>query len=133
MSSRLRVFAAVVPAVVLAACMAGPNPAGMWTGTLDSPQGPFEMQFDFMVDGDELTGTMSNSFMGSMPIADGMVDGNELSFKVSIDAGPAGPMTLNYTGMLEGDQIAFDLGFDGTPPPGAPATMPFVAQRAAQQ
>ena len=114
---------------ILSACATMPTPAGKWTASMDSPQGPFKIGFDFKVDGGDLSGTVSNDFMGPTPISDGVVKGKDLSFKVNVEGGPAGPMTLNYKGMLEKDLIKFNMDFAGNPPPGAPANVEFTADR----
>ena len=120
---------AVVLLTVLTACATAPSPAGKWTTSVETPQGPMKGGFDFQVDGRTLTGSTSNDFMGSIPISEGMINGNELAFKVSVEGGPGGPMILNYKGVLEKDQIKFNMTFGGTPPPGAPASMEFTAER----
>lgn len=110
-------------------CATMPSPAGKWTATMDSPQGAFNLGYDFMVNGKELTGTASNDFTGPTPISDGVVNGKDLSFKIRVEGGPGGPMTVNYRGMLEQDQIKFNVTFEGNPPPGAPDNMELTAKR----
>lgn len=87
------------------------------------------MVFDFEVDGNTLSGTMSNDFMGSVPIADGMINGNELSFKLSLEFGPGGAMTINYKGMVDGDTMKLTSTFEGAPPGGGPAEQELTATR----
>jgi len=102
--------------------------AGKWNATVEGPQGQFSMVFDFAVDGRNLTGSMSNDFMGTTPISDGTINGDELSFKVKVE-GQNGAMTINYKGKVNADELTLTRTFDN-PPPGAPAERTFVAKRA---
>ena len=129
MNKPIAISVTVVLLAILSACATVPSPAGKWTTTFDTPQGQIHAGFEFKVDGHTLTGSTSNDFMGSIPISDGMVKGNELSFKVRIEGGPGGAMTLNYNGVLQKDQIKFNMTFADNPPPGAPANMEFTADR----
>ena len=124
-----RYYFSILLITILSACATMPSPAGKWTAAMDTPQGPFTLGYDFMVDGSELTGTVSNDFTGATPISDGIVKGKDLSFKVRVEGGPGGPMTVIYNGMLENDQINFNVTFEGTPPPGAPDKMELTAKR----
>ena len=97
--------------------------------TMDSPQGPFNLNYDFKVNGKDLTGTASNDFSGATPIFDGLVNGKDISFRLNVEGGPGGPLTVNYKGTLEKDQIKFNVTFAGNPPPGAPDKMELTARR----
>ena len=77
-----------------------------------------------------LTGAMSNEFMGATPISDGMVDGDNVSFKLTMQGGPGGAMTINYKGMIHGDELHVTSTIEGAPPGGGPAEQTFVATRA---
>jgi hypothetical protein len=104
---------------------------GKWLASVETPQGPFSMEFDLKADGDKLTGAMSNDMMGSTPIADGKIMGNEFTFRLIIDAGPGGQITILYKGYVKGDDLNLLTTFEGTPPPGAPeGEQPLVAKRA---
>lgn len=129
MIKRLILFTQLGLLAMLSACATVPSPTGKWTTSIESPQGPMRAGFDFQVDGKTLTGSTSNDFMSSIPISDGTVNGKDLSFKVRIEGGPGGAMTLNYKGVLENDQIKFNMTFEDGAPPGAPANMEFTADR----
>jgi hypothetical protein len=105
--------------------------AGRWNASVDTEQGPFAFVFEFVVDAaGKLTGAMHNELFGATPIKDGTLDGNKLSFKLTFDGGPAGPMTISYTGTVNGDDLAMTSKFEGEPPGGGPAEMSFTAKRA---
>jgi hypothetical protein len=104
--------------------------AGKWNASVDTPNGPFALVFEFTVDGEKLAGSMSNEFMGATPITDGTVKGGELTFKLKMEGGPNGAMTINYKGMVKGDELALTSTFEGAPPGGGPAEQTLTATRA---
>jgi hypothetical protein len=55
-------------------------------------------------EGDGFTGTLTMPF-GEAPIQDGTINGNEISFKVSIET-PRGTFEMTYTGKVEGDTMS---------------------------
>jgi hypothetical protein len=128
MNARSLAFAAL--AALFAIPAAAQEAAGKWNASVDTPQGPFARVFDLAVEGDTLTGTMSNDFMGATPISDGVVNGNELSFKLSLQGGPGGPMNINYKGAVNGDELVLTSTFEGAPPGGGPAEQTLTATRA---
>ena len=104
--------------------------AGKWNASVNTDFGPFAFVFDFAVDAaGKLTGAMQNEFMGTVPIKDGVIDGNKLSFKLTFDT-PDGAMTIGYTGTVNGDELAMTSKFEGAPPGGGPAEQSFTATRA---
>jgi hypothetical protein len=104
--------------------------AGRWNASVDTPQGPFAFIFDFAVDGGKLTGSMNNEFF-SATVKDGVVNGNDISFKLTIEGAPDGSvLTISYTGKVKGDELAMTSKFEGEPPGGGPAETTFTATRA---
>ena len=93
--------------------------AGTWSMEISSPVGAQHSNAELQVDGDKLTGTLSNP-QGSMTI-EGTVTGNKCicsgSSKIPF------PMTLNYDLTLDGDS------FTGTVKAGMFGTFPVKAAR----
>ena len=105
--------------------------AGKWNASVDTPNGPFAFVFEFLVDAaGKLTGSMQNEFIGSLPIKDALLKGNDLSFKLTIEGGPNGAMTISYKGSVKGDDLQLTSKFEGEAPGGGPAEQSFVAHRA---
>jgi hypothetical protein len=105
--------------------------AGKWNASVDTPNGPFAFVFEFIVDAaGKLTGSMQNEFIGSIPIKDGTLKGNDITFKLSIDGGPNGAMNIGYKGTVKGDELAMTSKFEGEVPGGGPAEQSFTAKRA---
>jgi hypothetical protein len=101
--------------------------AGKWNASVDTPNGPFA----FIVDAaGKLTGSMQNELFGSIPIKEGTVNGNDVSFKLSIEGGPNGAMNIGYKGSVKGDELSLTSKFEGEVPGGGPAEQSFKATRA---
>ncbi|MFN8356137.1 MAG: hypothetical protein U0Y10_16895 [Spirosomataceae bacterium] len=67
---------------------------GNWKGTRETPNGTFEINYTFKVEGDKLTGTWKTQF-GETKIENGKVDGKKFSYSISFN-----DMTINNTGEL---------------------------------
>ena len=107
-------------AFVLAAMLFAATPAraadvdGKWTGALDTPMGTVNVGFNFKADGATLNGSMAGPDGGQIPIKNGKVDGNKISFNVSIDFGGMS-LDFAYTGSLSGNTLAMSSDFMGMP------------------
>jgi hypothetical protein len=77
---------------------------GTWTGTVSTPGGEFPVNFTFKADGANLTGSMLGQDNNQIPIRDGKIDGNNISFTISLDFGGQ-EMKLSYKGVVAADEI----------------------------
>lgn len=93
---------------------------GKWSITVQSPMGAQKADLDFTSDGDTLTGTQSAQ-QGSMAIANGKTDGTSAQW--SVDITQPLPMTLSFTGRVDGDTIS------GSVKAGAFGSFPFSGNR----
>jgi len=117
-------------AALLTLPVAAQSAAGRWNASVDTEFGPFALVFEFLVDAaGKLTGAMHNELFGAVPISDGAINGNDISFKLTFEGGPDGPMTISYRGTVKGDELAMTSKFEGTPPPGGSAEQSFTAKR----
>jgi hypothetical protein len=89
--------ALILIALVLAAPAFAADVTGKWKATL-ADMG-MEMTFTFKAEGSTLTGMVSGQ-MGEMQITDGKVDGNNITFTVTIDQGK-----VVHKGVLNGDDM----------------------------
>jgi len=87
---------------------------GKWTGSLDTPMGAIMVGFNFKADGATLTGTTTGPDGGEIAIKNGKIDGDKISFLVSIDFGGMG-LDLNYTGVVKKDTVEMTLDVMGMP------------------
>ena len=127
-----RVLLVLAASALALPILAQQGAAGRWNASVDTPQGPFAFVFEFAVDAaGKLTGSMQNEFIGAVAIKDGVVKGNDISFKLTFEGGPdGGALTIGYTGTVKGDELAMKSKFEGEPPGGGPAEMTFTATRA---
>lgn len=127
MLARLTVPAALA---LLSGVASAQGITGTWTANVDTAQGPFPLAFEFVVEGTRLMGSMMNDFLGSIPITEGKIDGNKLSFKMAIDAIPGASMQVSFTGEVNGDELKLTSRIEGDVPPGTEAEQTMIARRA---
>jgi hypothetical protein len=75
---------------------------GTWNITMDSPMGAQQATLTLVTDGNNLSGKLGGP-QGEMSFEGGTVDGNNLSWTISIDQ-PM-PMQIETTATVEGDSI----------------------------
>ena len=76
---------------------------GAWSAEMSMGDGnSMQLQFTFKQDGSTVTGTILGPQGDAMPISDGKIDGDKLSFKVSFNG-----MSISHEGTVsaDGDQI----------------------------
>jgi hypothetical protein len=116
------VLVVMLALVLVAAPARAADVDGKWSGSLDSPMGPVQMGFTFKADGATLGGTSTAPDGAEVAIKNGKIEGNKISFVVSIDFGGMA-FDLSYTGVVSADNIQLTLDFMGMP-------MPFTVKKA---
>jgi hypothetical protein len=111
---RMKLSALVLGMMLLAAPAFAHDADGKWSGTVTTPMGDVQVAFDLKTDGTALTGTTTGPDGASVAIKDGKVDGNTITFSVSIDAGGM-PLELAYKGVVAPGEIKFSLEVFGMP------------------
>lgn len=96
------------------------NVDGAWDCVIKSPLGDQKSVFTVNSDGSAFTGNMTGA-MGSLDIDDGKVDGDTLTWKMSIKV-PM-PLTLDCEATVDGDSIT------GTAGAGAFGSFPLTGTR----
>src|SRR5438309_1758578 len=86
--------------------------AGTWKASVETPNGNFESTFVFKVDGAKLTGTVSNQMSGEQQIADGKIDGDNLTFVVAANFN-GNEFKISYAGKVAGNEIKLTLTVPG--------------------
>lgn len=74
---------------------------GTWEITSETPRGTMTRNVTFKQEGDELTGSIETR-SGSVPIQNGSIDGNKISFTVVFSRG-GNNFEMNYVGTVDGD------------------------------
>lgn len=88
--------------ILLAMCFIlgmAPGIDGRWTTSIPGPNGDMQLVFTFKASGDSLTGTVASA-MGTLPISDGKIEGNKISFNVDING-----TVIAHKGTISGDVI----------------------------
>lgn len=57
---------------------------GNWKGTRETPNGTFEVNYTFKVEGDKVTGVWKTQF-GESKIEDGKIDGKKFTYSISFN------------------------------------------------
>ena len=94
---------------------------GTYNIVINSPMGAQKITLTLKAEGGTLTGTQAGA-QGSMALENGKVDGNNVSWSISITS-PM-PMTLEHSGTVDGDKIS------GNVKAGAFGSFPFSGTRA---
>ena len=105
---------AVIGMLLVAVPVQAADVDGKWTGSLDTPNGAVNIGFNFKADGAALTGTNTGPDGNEIPIKNGKIDGNKISFDVDLDFGGM-KFTLSYKGEVSSDQIKLTADFMGMP------------------
>ena len=89
--------------LLLALAMAA-DVSGKWTGDMPGRGGDATpTTFTFKVDGEKLTGSMTGP-QGDIPLQEGKVAGNQISFSTTLDFG-GNAVKILYKGTMSGDQM----------------------------
>lgn len=110
----LRLSGLVLGLVLLAVPAFAADVDGKWAGTVSTPMGDLPVAYEFKADGATLTGTTLGIDGGQVAIKDGKVDGNNISFSVTLDFGGM-PLELTYKGVVSPTEIKITGDFMGMP------------------
>ena len=67
---------------------------GNWKGSRETPNGTFEVNYTFKVEGNKLTGTWKTQF-GETTLEDGLIEGKKISYSISLNDNK-----MSYTGEI---------------------------------
>jgi hypothetical protein len=106
--------AATLIALLCAGAALAADAAGKWTGQMKGPFGSddFEISFTFKQDGAKLTGTVQGPEGDPIEISDGKVDGDKISFVVTIFNFNGGTK-ITHDGTISGDEIRLNSKVEG--------------------
>jgi hypothetical protein len=104
----MRVLAMVLAMTLLAAPAFAADVDGKWTGTMSTPGGDFPITFNFKAAGDKLTGTMLGMDGMEIAIANGKIEGDKISYSVTIDFGGMA-LEMIYKGVVTPTEIKLDM------------------------
>ncbi len=98
---------------------------GKWTAEIQGGRGVQMQTLTLKADGGKLTGTVEGGRGGAIPIEEGTVSGNTISFKTK-QMGRGGEQVFKWTGTVSGDEIKFKREQEG----GQGMPQEFTAKRA---
>lgn len=103
---KLRILSLLALLGVLSFVAAAADVSGTYKAEVPGRNGNTQtLTITLKADGATLTGTVANA-RGELPIADGKVDGNTVTFSQKMQM-QGNEMTMKYTGKVEGDSIKF--------------------------
>ena len=85
------------------------NLDGSWKGKMGTPNGDMDLIFTFKVDNDTLSGNVTSE-MGTLPIENGKINGNEFSFDVDVNG-----QVISHNGVLDGNIVKLSLPWTDQP------------------
>jgi autotransporter translocation and assembly factor TamB len=85
---------------------------GKWVGQIGDGDNAMTVTFNFKQDGTTLTGTAQGPQGDPMEIKDGKVDGDKISFLVSVDAGGT-EMKITHEGTVKDNEITLNIKTEG--------------------
>jgi hypothetical protein len=107
--------------LLVAAGCAAADITGTWKGVFQGPEGGMDMTFTFKQEGTKLTGTVQPPNMDAVPFSDGKVEGDKLSFIVTVGDGS---MKIHHDGtIVSATEIKLNTKFEGMDQPTPPMTL----------
>ncbi len=101
--------------LVVSGLVFGADIDGKWTGNIAGPDGNgFPVNYTFKADGTTLTGSTTGPDNSQVPLKNGKIDGNNISFSIAFDMGGQ-EMKMDFKGVISGDQIKMSFDMMGTP------------------
>ena len=112
--TRRFLFATAVLCAIFATAALAADISGNWTGSLQAGNDPVPLTFTVKQDGEKLTGTVTHPQAGPMPLNDGKVVGDKVTFFVMADMNGA-PTKFACEGVIKGDEITLNIAAQGGP------------------
>jgi hypothetical protein len=103
MTKKILTFVSLIMMFAFAAAAADVD--GKWVAQVPGRDGQTrEVTYTFKAEGNELTGTMTGFQGNEIPISDGKIDGDNVSFVVTMEFN-GNSIKWNYTGKVSGDEM----------------------------
>ena len=110
---RIRTPLLALPLLALLAWLAlAADVNGKWVASMPGRNGTREVTYNFKVDGNTLTGTASGFRGQEIPITEGKVSGDAISFVTKAEFN-GNTIVTKYTGTVSGDEIKFTVEREG--------------------
>jgi hypothetical protein len=110
--TRRTLFATAVLCAIFAGAALAADISGNWSGTMQMGDNPFTLTYAFKQDGEKLTGTVTTPQGQALPLSDGKVVADKVSFFVQVDMG-GNPTKFVSQGTIKGDEITLTTKVEG--------------------
>jgi len=110
--SNLRFGATIL--LVLASAALAADITGDWSGTMAMGDNQVTLTYNFKQDGNKLTGTVTTPHGDPLPLVDGKVDGDKVSFAVNVDMNGSIAKFVS-SGTIQGEEIAITTKVESGP------------------
>src|ERR1035437_4348914 len=112
--TRRVLFATAVLCAIFAGAAVAADISANWSGSMQAGNAPFPLTFAFKQDGKKLTGTVTSSQTPPLPLNDGKVSGDKVSFFVQADMNGTTTKFISE-GVIKGDEITLNIKAEGGP------------------
>ena len=110
--TRRVLFATAVLCAIFAGAALAADISGNWSGNLQTGDNPYPLTFAFKQDGEKLTGTVTGPQGQPLPLNDGKVLGDKVSFFVQADMNGS-PAKFISEGVIKGEEISLNIKVEG--------------------
>lgn len=111
----MRYFALAAGILLLTGVVFAADVDGKWTGKIPGFDGnDITINYTFKAEGNTLTGSTTGPDGNQIPIKNGKIEGNNISFSISFDFGGQ-EMKIDYKGVVSADQIKLTFDMMGQP------------------
>jgi hypothetical protein len=112
--TRRILFATTLLCVIFTVAAFAADISGNWSGTMQMGDNPISLTYAFKQDGEKVTGTVTTPQGQAIPLSDGKVAGDKVTFYVQVDMGGT-PVKFSSEGVLKGDEITLTTKSEGGP------------------
>jgi len=116
----------LLPTVLLCVIFGGVAVAaeisGNWSGTMQMGDNPISLTYAFKQDGEKVTGSVTTPHGDAIPLSDGKIAGDKITFYVQVDMGGT-PAKFSSEGVIKGDEITLTTKSEGGPDMGPPMVL----------
>jgi len=120
--TRRILFPIAIFCVVFAGVAAAADISGNWSGTMQMGDNPISLTYAFKQEGEKVTGTVTTPHGDTIPLSDGKIAGDKISFYVQVDMGGT-PAKFSSEGLIKGDEITLTTKSEGGPDMGPPMVL----------
>jgi hypothetical protein len=120
--TRRILFPTVLLCIIFAGVAVAADISGNWSGTMQMGDNPISLTYAFKQDGEKVTGTVTTPQGQAIPLSDGKIAGDKITFYVQVDMG-GNPTKFSSEGVFKGDEITLTTKAEGGPEMGPPMVL----------